>query len=125
MFFTVILILWGTFREKGNVNKHLIVYCNDRFKINVFKKLSKFVNGEGVLAATEAENLALIRDHERSPHHQLVVAKLQDMTIEELLNEDFDYKSGNYYDRIYDVTIKMFRLIYLGWIYLNELGISV
>ena len=87
---------------------------HDKFKIKTSNNSpNPFVSGVGVLAATEAATLVLIRKHENSAHHKLVVAKLQDMTIDELLNDASSYELDNE-DKIYEITIRMFRLVYLG-----------
>ena len=106
---------------KSTISCGLCGENHDKFKI--IDTNNFFVNGDGVLKATEAENLVLIRNHERTPHHNLVVAKLQDMTIEELLmNDESDYELDNH-DKMYEITIKMFRLVYLGLSYVYGIPI--
>ena len=88
--------------------------CNrytQRFKIvHKSHRYDAMSKSEGVIHATKSENLKALYNHQITQQHRGIVKKLQDMTIGELYEDDYDYNAGDYENGIFQTTINMLKL---------------
>ena len=54
----------------------------------------------------------MLKAHERSGQHTIVVDELKSRTLEELSNDDYQLETNHYHDGAYETTMKVIRLVY-------------
>ena len=79
------------------------------------KQYDPMTKAEGVIYNTESENLRVLRSHLKSKQHQGLVSRLQSMTLEDIMDDDYDFDSGEHESGIYKVTIVSIDIPISSW----------
>ena len=82
-------------------------------RLKYSEKWADIAKEEGILHATESENLVAISHHDsKSKQHALVMGELTHRTLDDLMMDDYQLSVGNYDDGRYGVTMTLLRLAY-------------